>query len=101
MAEYNYFFLIIQPIITPIIKLLPSFLNPSGYLEIYCKDWRITAKYQKHAILGADVYWNVSPGDLFLEIADAKVYNDVMSRRLDFPKQLKFLGKYIIVLPHI
>jgi hypothetical protein len=92
--EYNYFFLAIQPAITILLEKGPAFLNPGGRFDIYRHDWRSHVKHRLHSKLGS-VYWDVSPGYLMLEVADADVLCEITTRRFEFVKPRWVFGSYL------
>jgi hypothetical protein len=92
IAESSHTYLILQPLIDKFIDAVPQQLDQSGYLDYFRKDWRVKSKYDKHDILG-DVFWNVSPGLLALEVADSNVFNEIITSRFRFQKDLALLGK--------
>lgn len=87
--ELNYFYFVLQPLLHHISETLPApikrVLDPTGYLDIYRKEWRFYVKHAKHEQLG-DAFFVVSPGMLLLEVADADLCVQITGRRLDFVK---------------
>lgn len=87
--ELNYFYFILQPLLHQLSETLPAavkqVLDPTGYLDIYRKEWRFYVKHAKHQQLG-DAFFVVSPGMLLLEVADAELCVQITGRRLDFVK---------------
>jgi hypothetical protein len=93
VLEFNYVYLLLQPVITNVLSLVPTWLDSNGYRNYFENNWRFLQKWQPHEQYGP-IYWNISPGGMLLEIADAKVYMEIMSRRLDFTRDLSVLGTY-------
>ncbi|KAH8669067.1 cytochrome P450 [Xylariales sp. PMI_506] len=100
IAETSYVFIVLQPLVDRVIGAVPRSWDPAGRLDYYRKDWRIKYKYEKHALLG-DVFWNVSPGLLTLEIADPQVCTEVLTKRKEFQKNMDLLALICFFGPNI
>lgn len=89
--EFNYIYLVLQPVISALLPHIPQWLDPVGYRDFFDQDWRFLQKWHKHEEYGP-LYWNISPGKMALEIADAKVFLEVLTTKNTFMRDLSVLG---------
>ena len=83
--------LLIQPAVLPLIRLLPFSL---GKWVRYSKwGWEFEERYQTHAELG-DIWMQVTPSMNWVYVADANLVKEIFHRREDFrrPIQLYCMG---------
>ena len=60
--------------------------SPGSGRQVVKINWPWTLRYAPFKELGTDTFFNVSPGGLILNTADADVISQVTTRYLDFPK---------------
>ncbi|KAJ5860068.1 cytochrome P450 [Penicillium soppii] len=70
----------------PLISQLPLRLRQSEWFDLWYPDWRFVAKHELHKKYG-DVFLVVSPGCLSIEVADAELAAEIITRsKYDFVK---------------
>ena len=86
LCPSNVVWLLIQPAVLPLIRLLPFSL---GRWVRYSKwGWEYEERYQTHAELG-DVWMQVTPSMNWMYVADAVLVNEIFHRREDFRRPVQ------------
>lgn len=81
----------------PIIDRLPFGLSEWKYLHFYYMDWACQTRDDQFEEYG-NLIVTSSPGGNCLHVGDAEVASQVLTRRGDFPKDIKFYGS---ALPYL
>ena len=86
LCPSNVVWVLVQPVILPLIKLLPFSL---GRWVRYSKwGWEYEENYRTHAELG-DIWMQVTPSMNWVYVADAGLINEIFHRREDFRRPLQ------------
>lgn len=92
--DFNVFYGIFarSPLFAPLVdRILPAFLT--GWVRYARPDWRFVHKYEVHRELG-DLFQVVTPELVVINIADADVIREVLTRRNDFSKVQRTLRMF-------
>lgn len=73
----------------PIIQRLPFGLSQWKYLHLFYMDWAFHTQDAQFEEYG-DMFIIATPGGNTLFVGDADVSHQVLARRVDFPKDIKF-----------
>lgn len=94
----NLFFLLTMVAYKPIIERLPFGLNKWKYLHFFYMDWAFHTRDAQFEEYG-NLIITSSPGGNCLHVGDADVALQVLTRRGDFPKDIKFYGSACLTYP--
>lgn len=92
--DFNVFYGIFarSPLFAPLVdRILPAFLT--SWVPYARPDWRFIRKYEVHRELG-DLFQVVTPELVVINIADADVIREILTRRNDFTKVQRTLRKF-------
>lgn len=90
-------YILTQAIYKPIISRLPFGLSEWKYLHFLYMDWAANTRNAQFVEYG-DLFITASSAGNTLHVGDANVASDIVTRRLDFPKDIKFYGRYLFRL---
>lgn len=81
-----------SPLFAPLVdRVLPAFLT--SWVPYARPDWRFIRKYEVHRELG-DLFQVVTPELVVINIADADVIREILTRRNDFTKVQRTLREF-------
>lgn len=89
MHYTSVFYLLTMVLYRPIIQRLPFGLSQWKYLHFFYMDWAFHTQDAQFEEYG-DIFIVATPGGNFLFVGDADVSHQVMTRRGDFQKDIKF-----------
>lgn len=88
----NPLYLVTMAFWRPIIQRLPFGLSQWKYLHFFYMDWAFHTQDAQFEEYG-DMFIIATPGGNILFVGDADVSHQVLARRVDFPKDIKFYCK--------
>ena len=86
LCPSNVVWLLVQPAVLPMIRLLP--FNLGRWVRYSKWGWEYEERYQTHAELG-DVWMQVTPSMNWMYVADPNLVNEIFHRREDFRRPVQ------------
>ena len=90
LCPSNVLWLLVQPVILPLIRLLPFSLG--RWVRYSAWGWEYGERYQTHAELG-DIWMQVTPSMNWIYVADAALVNEIFHRRDDFRRPIQLYSR--------
>jgi hypothetical protein len=88
----NPFWLVCDRAVVSFVRCLPFGLGNNSFTRYNYRGWELPDRYFSHHELG-DAYILVSPGNIWLYIADPDAVTDILRRGKDFPRDVSVTGR--------
>lgn len=95
----NPFWLIVDRQVLSLVKRLPFGLGDNSFTRYNFRGWEVPDRYFSHHEMG-DAYVLVSPGNIWLYVADPDTVNDVLRRGNEFPRDTSVTGELGAIVYH-
>jgi hypothetical protein len=89
----NPFWLVIDRPVLSLVKCLPFGLGNNSFTRYNYRGWEVPDRYFSHHEMG-DAYVLVSPGNIWLYIADPDAVVDTLRRANEFPRETSVTGEF-------
>lgn len=96
----NPFWLVCDRAVLSLIRRLPFGLGNNSFTRYNYRGWEVPDRYYTHHELG-DAYILVSPGNVWLYIADPDAITDLCKRGKEFPRDTSVTGQLLSPLSPI
>lgn len=89
----NPFWLVVDRKVLSLVRRLPFGLGDNSFTRYNFRGWEVPDRYFSHHEMG-DAYILVSPGNIWLYLADPDVVSDVLRRGNEFPRETSVTGEF-------